>query len=196
MSLRDPQEDDFACNPDAQAPPLRAPRGHELAVALAGLGPILLLERIETEGGEGIDCALQLARACASGSVVAAARVDPGAGMHEEVALFDRAGVLRLRLVRLPESDWMGWERATACAGAWSEAPLGAAPPRERSVQAHVVRAARRVQVWRARPVRLQQGDDDARPLRLLPLAHCSWHAWRVLDALRAGADVELYAGA
>ena len=169
------------------------PRACEHAAAwLAALGPVLLLER----GGAGSDddCAARLALACARGAIVPRVRLDAGAGMHEELAVLDADGATRLRLVRLPESDWLGWDRALERAGAWidaANAPLrrdpgaGAAPIR---------REARALPSWRARPVRLCRGTDAAAPLRVQALPRCSWMAWRVIDALRAVEPVELAA--
>lgn len=182
-----------ACPPEF---PRRALRDRDLAAMLAALGPVLLLARSDAAAHDIDACAARLAQTCAHGAVVPRVNLDPCVGSHEELALLDAHGVVQLRLVRLPESDWLGWDRAVACADAWVESTCGASGLRELAPTATILRAARRLPVWRARPVRLRLSGNAARPLVLQPLAHCSWPAWRVIDALRAGSTVELAASA
>ena len=178
---------ELATAPEA-ASPLRA---CDSAVAwLAALGPVLLLERADA----GDDCAACLARACARGAIVPRVRLDAGAGMHEELAVLDADGATRLRLVRLPESDWLGWDRALERAGARIDATDGCLRRDRGAGDAAVRREARALPSWRARPVRLCRGTDAAAPLRVQALPRCSWMAWRVIDALRAVEPVELAA--
>lgn len=180
--------------PGGCAPDL-APRGRALAVALAGLGPVLMLEREQPLDRETAGCEQWLALACDRGAVLARVAVDPLAGSHEELALPDARGTVRLRLVRLPESDWLGWDRTLGQVGARMASGPAAAPPGALGGDATIQRAARRPATWRAHPVRLHLCDEPSRPLRVQPLAHCSWAALRVIEALRAGAPVELARG-
>ena len=110
-------EAERACVELAAAPAEALPqRDCDAAVAwLATLGPVLLLERAGAEG----DCAASLARACVSGAILPRVRLEACSGMHEELAVLDADGAIGLRLVRLPESDWLGWDRALERADAW-----------------------------------------------------------------------------
>lgn len=174
---------------------LPAGRRRALAAALAGLGPVLLLECAPPAPGGDAGCDERLAQACARGAVVARATVDPFAGSHEELALPGLDGIVHMRLVRLPESDWLGWDRALAHVGAWVEMAAAAPPSGAADRGATIRRAMRRQPTWRARPVCLQLVDESSRPLQVQPLAHCSWAALRVIEALRARESVQLAGG-
>lgn len=176
--------------------PLRAPRGRMLAAALAGLGPVLMLvpDLPAKRGHRG--CDERLAQACDLGAIVARVDVDPLAGSHEELLLPDACGIVRLRLVRLPESDWLGWDRALGQLDAWIESGPAADSPCAAGGDATIRRAVRRQTAWRAHPVRLHLSGVPSRPLRVQPLAQCSWAALRVIEALRASAPLELARGA
>ncbi len=78
--------------------------------ALVALGPVLALTRADR-----VECCCRrFADACALGAIGFEARLDDD-GPYEALVARDRYGEACAKVVRLPDSHYYGWERASAC---------------------------------------------------------------------------------
>jgi hypothetical protein len=153
---------------------------------LAALGPILVL------WPDGIDRALAestlpsiVERAAARQLLRARVGVRSDATIEELVAC-DAVGA-RVRLVRLPDSDYFGWERwCRRVPRVLEEDPAAVWPAYE---GAALARCASPVERWCGAAARFACARDR---LELIWLRRCSVAALRVMDALRRGDELRI----
>ena len=104
--------------------------------AIAGLGPVLVLD-IPAQGaaGETPCCCQWLSAACEAQRLRLRIVLTPEV-LHEELIALDADGRPRVRVVRLPESDYHGWERAGAMLNAQMDDAGGPLAPAARGTPA------------------------------------------------------------
>ncbi len=152
---------------------------------LVALGPVLLLERARApERGSLIGCRPERLQPRIT--------VEPE-GICEELVVLDQDGTISIRVVRLPDSDYFGWERVLCEFGGCVASVSGDCEPVCRpGIHAGVARNARRRECWIARAVRFRPADDGTRGPVPVPVHWGSWVGLRVIDRLREREDIAL----
>jgi hypothetical protein len=157
-----------------------------VADALAALGPVLLLASARDSTGGVLAGWARFVAHCEVEHMQPHVAVEPD-GIREELALVDAEGAVRYRLVRLPDSDFLGWEQVLCELGCCCRQP---APAERAAHDAAIAHRARKPERWLARAVRLGTAEGAARDP--VPLDYGSWTGLRVIDRLREREDIAL----